>query len=142
MYASRTFSSLTLGFPVARSTGTARFRPVVASAGVAPVASKPPTLYEVLRVKETATVVEIKAAYRSLAKRLHPDTAGGGSDDAVGGFIEVHRAYATLSDPAERARYDLSIGVGTWPSAAPPQNRAGFGGGRFQSRRWETDQCW
>ncbi|KAF3796823.1 Chaperone protein dnaJ 11 [Nymphaea thermarum] len=123
------------------ATGTARFRPIAASAQVAPVASKPPSLYEVLRVKETASVVEIKAAYRSLAKRLHPDAAGGGSDDSVSGFIEIHRAYATLSDPAERARYDLSIGVGAWPSAASPHNGGGFGG-RFQTRRWETDQCW
>ncbi|CAL9167473.1 unnamed protein product [Musa hybrid cultivar] len=84
------------------------------------------SLYEVLRVRETATAGEIKAAYRSMAKRFHPDvTAGRGGDD----FVEIRRAYEALSDPAARARYDLSIG--RWRQGA-----CGLSG------RWETDQCW
>ncbi|KAJ0986940.1 hypothetical protein J5N97_005296 [Dioscorea zingiberensis] len=87
------------------------------------------SLYEVLRVRETATVWEIKTAYRSLAKRFHPDVTGAGPD-----FAEINKAYATLSDPAERERYDAEIRRG----------RFGFGGeeGRVRGRRWETDQCW
>ncbi|KAG1327380.1 chaperone protein dnaJ 11, chloroplastic [Cocos nucifera] len=86
------------------------------------------SLYEVLRVKETASAPEIKAAYRSMAKRFHPDVApaAGGAD-----FLEIHRAYRTLSDPTARARYDLSIGRLGFPVTGP-----------LRSRRWETDQCW
>lgn len=121
---------------------------IVATAALAP----PPatsrgskSLYEVLQVKETASVREIKAAYRSLAKRAHPDVAPPiGSID----FLEIRQAYETLSDPQERARYDLE--------EFNRVNRIGFeimgigygfglrfsGSGRMGMRRWETDQCW
>uniref|UniRef100_A0A6V7QRU1 J domain-containing protein n=1 Tax=Ananas comosus var. bracteatus TaxID=296719 RepID=A0A6V7QRU1_ANACO len=83
---------------------------------------------------------EIKAAYRAMAKRVHPDVAaaaeGGGCGGVGGGagpeeFLEIRRAYETLSDPTARAEYDLSIGRLRF-TAAPG----------FRSRRWETDQCW
>ncbi|WOL12083.1 chaperone protein dnaJ 11, chloroplastic-like [Canna indica] len=85
------------------------------------------SMYEVLRVRETATAGEIKAAYRSMAKQFHPDVAAGRGGDH---FMEIHRAYEALSDPAARARYDISIG--RWRPGAE----------RLRSRRWETDQCW
>ncbi|KAJ4981081.1 hypothetical protein NE237_031918 [Protea cynaroides] len=98
-------------------------------------------LYEVLRVKETASQVEIKTAYRSLAKVYHPDTATLGSD--AHDFITIHNAYATLSDPTARARYDLSIGGRrrfSFISSSADGTCPGFVVGR--TRRWETDQCW
>ncbi|XP_038978449.1 chaperone protein dnaJ 11, chloroplastic-like [Phoenix dactylifera] len=100
----------------------------VAMAEVSTAVRRPKSLYEVLRVKKTASAEEIKAAYRSMAKRVHPDVApaAGGLD-----FLEIHRAYETLSDPTARARYDLSIGLFGFAAAAP-----------LRSRRWETDQCW
>ncbi|XP_062232834.1 chaperone protein dnaJ 11, chloroplastic-like [Phragmites australis] len=89
-------------------------------------------LYEALRVGRAATQVEIRAAYRAMAKRLHPDSACAGSGAA--GFVEIRRAYETLSDPAARARYDCSLGA---------CQRRGIGGvGKMRVRRWETDQCW
>ena len=79
-------------------------------------------------------MVEIKAAYRALAKRFHPDVVAGGSDGSE--FLEIQRAYAMLSDPVERERYDRSIRpVGFGVSF-------GFGDGQLRSRSWETDQCW
>ncbi|KAI3953473.1 hypothetical protein MKX01_026879 [Papaver californicum] len=69
--------------------------------------SAPSSLYEILRVKENASAVEIKTAYRSLAKRVHPDVFTSESDSRD--FMEIHKAYTTLSDPTARANYDLSI---------------------------------
>lgn len=100
----------------------------------------PPTLYEVLRLNNMASQMEIKAAYRSLAKLYHPDSASPECDSRE--FIEIHEAYATLSDPASRARYDLSIGsmaaryFGYSASAASSDLELRF------TRRWESDQCW
>ncbi|KAK3427425.1 hypothetical protein EUGRSUZ_F03659 [Eucalyptus grandis] len=67
------------------------------------------SLYEVLRVERTASPTEIKGAYRTLAKLYHPDALSpveAGSDGRD--FLEIHDAYATLSDPSARALYDLS----------------------------------
>ncbi|OIT27556.1 PREDICTED: chaperone protein dnaJ 11, chloroplastic-like [Nicotiana attenuata] len=107
--------------------------------------TRPASLYEVLRVKRDASAKEIKAAYRNLAKLYHPDAASLPEESSDGlNFIEIHDAYATLSDPSSRALYDLKLSVGS--------RRRGFGhssnGFRisrsefYPTRRWETDQCW
>ncbi|KAK9268551.1 hypothetical protein L1049_000305 [Liquidambar formosana] len=97
---------------------------------------KPASLYEVLRVKQNASPMEIKTAYRTLAKMYHPDAAASESDGRD--FIELHNAYSTLSDPAARAVYDLSLGVGGRSFGYSAGNRSQF----YTTRRWETDQCW
>lgn len=93
----------------------------------------PPNLYEVLRVKETASPIEIKTAYRKLAKQFHPDKGSDGRD-----FMEIREAYATLSDPAAREEYDRSRWRRQW-IRFDSLNRSGT---VFRTRRWETDQCW
>ncbi|KAF6141327.1 hypothetical protein GIB67_008504 [Kingdonia uniflora] len=91
-------------------------------------------LYEILRVSETASRNEIKTAYRSLAKRFHPDASTLESDGCD--FMEIHKAYATLSDQTARDRYDASIG------ADGSRRGSSFVGKSKMTRRWETDQCW
>jgi len=61
--------------------------------------------YQTLGINKTATLAEIKKAYRKLALKCHPDRPGGG-DEAR--FKEVVEAYEVLSDPTEKQNYETS----------------------------------
>ena len=61
--------------------------------------------YQVLGVKSTASVKEIKAAYKRLARLQHPDL-NGGSPEATRAFVQISRARDILIDPQRRAAYD------------------------------------
>ncbi|AGA58510.1 chaperone protein DnaJ [Thermobacillus composti KWC4] len=74
--------------------------------------------YEVLGVDRNASAEEIKKAYRSLARKLHPDVNK--APDAEERFKEVKEAYDVLSDEQKRAQYDR------YGHIDPNQ---GFGGG-------------
>ncbi len=65
----------------------------------------PRDYYEVLGVPRTATVEEIKRAYRKLARQHHPDR-NPGDKQAETRFKEIQAAYDTLSDKKKRERYD------------------------------------
>jgi molecular chaperone DnaJ len=60
--------------------------------------------YEVLEVPRDATDAELKRAFRELARKYHPDINP--SRTAEDKFKEANEAYAILSDPRDRARYD------------------------------------
>lgn len=60
--------------------------------------------YEVLGVPKTASQEEIKKAYRTLAKKYHPDVSK--EENAEEKFKEVNEAYETLSDDSKRQTYD------------------------------------
>ena len=61
--------------------------------------------YEILGVSRTATGKEIKAAYRRLARKYHPDV-NKGNKQAEEKFKEVAEAFAVLSDKEKRGKYD------------------------------------
>ena len=62
--------------------------------------------YKVLGVTETATLSDIKLAYRKLAKQVHPDSQTADSDHNR--ITEVNAAYEVLKDPKRRKAYDAS----------------------------------
>ena len=64
-----------------------------------------PDYFEVLEVQRTASDDEIKAAYRRLAMRWHPDR-NNGSKEAEEKFKELTEAYDVLRDPQKRAMYE------------------------------------
>ena len=86
--------------------------------------------YEILSVSRTATEVEIKAAYRKLAIKHHPDK---NPDDhtAEEKFKEAAEAYSVLSDAQKRAAYDRFGHQGVGAGAAG--GGSGFGGAGFSN---------
>ena len=80
--------------------------------------------YEVLGVDKCADDKELKNAFRSLARKYHPDRST--EDDAEDKFKEIQEAYAVLSDSEKRQMYDR-FGHNQ-PGGSP---FGGFGGGSF-----------
>lgn len=75
--------------------------------------------YQILGVNENSSQDEIKAAYKKLAMKNHPDRGGDTKK-----FQEISQAYDTLSDPQKRQNYDAQKG-----GFNPFANAAGFGPG-------------
>lgn len=63
------------------------------------------THYELLRVKRGTQPEGVRAAYRRLAQKYHPDKLPGNAE-AERVMAALNEAYAVLSDPERRARYD------------------------------------
>ena len=97
-------------------------------------------LYQKLGLKRGASEAEIKKAYRSLAKQLHPDR-NADNPKAAERFAEVTRAYDLLSDKDKRAQYDrgeideegnpkmpFGAGFGGRAGGRPGPGTAGFEG--------------
>jgi hypothetical protein len=64
--------------------------------------------YRILGVLDDAEDVVIRAAYRALAQRYHPDKWQGDAAEATRRMVEINAAYAVLSDTVKRAAYDAT----------------------------------
>lgn len=64
--------------------------------------------YDILGVGRNASPLEIKAAFRQLAKQWHPDIHPNVPRQNEH-FTEIHQAYKILSNPEERARHDATL---------------------------------
>lgn len=81
-----------------------------------PLASPPPqpqqpqpSHYALLQVSPQATPQELRQAFRSLSKRVHPDTTTLPAAEAERAFQQLRQAYTVLSDPEARRRYDSEL---------------------------------
>ena len=94
--------------------------------------------YEILGVKKGVSEVEIKSAYRQLARKHHPDL-----DKSVGAdvrFKEIGEAYQVLSDPQKKAAYD-QMGHAAFERGGGGNPFAGGGnpfGGGYQQYSWSS----
>ena len=77
-----------------------------------------PHHYATLGLDPRCTAAQIRAAYRLLAKRHHPDR-NPDSREAVARAQELNAAYEILRDPARRRAYDREIGVDDLSPPAP-----------------------
>ena len=66
-------------------------------------------LYQILGVLDTAEDIVIRAAYKALAQRYHPDKWQGNAEEATVRMREINDAYRILSDPIEKAKYDNTL---------------------------------
>lgn len=101
--------------------------------------------YKLLGVSEDASQKEIKKAYREKAKKYHPDSNSGESNEEK--FKKINKAYDVLSDEEKREKYDQFGKAGVEGNARAGQQRAAqnfqdifeqiFGGGGFGQRQRE-----
>ena len=109
-----------------------------ANGPLSPLAAPAPSLYELLEVSADASPGQLRAAFRQLSKRFHPDTTTLPQAEASRCFRQLQEAMAVLADPEQRRLYDASLGappapvppVGR-PAKDPPQRRELSGGEWF-----------
>lgn len=105
----------TKGDPPPPSGGSSNSNSSGGSNGTHDARSQPATqvedLYAVLSVARTAKLEEIHAAFRALARKLHPDVnKEAGAQEK---FTEVSKAYSVLRDAENRRRYDILLAGGS-----------------------------
>lgn len=83
------------------------------------------TYYGLLGLHPSASVIEIRRAYRRLSKRYHPDTTALPTAIATVKFQELNEAYATLSSPEHRLDYDRKICYSRYPVIQPSVDLGG-----------------
>ena len=94
--------------------------------------------YDVLGVSKNASDVEIKKAFRSLARQYHPDVA---KDKTVAErrFKEINEANEVLSDPEKRRKYDELGANWNQPDRQAEQQGRGFRGGTEEGSEFHFD---
>lgn len=86
----------------------------------------PRTFYDLLGISADGSPDDVRASYRRLALKYHPDVSPpGAAAENTRRFIEVQEAYETLSDPSRRSSYDRALARGVC--------RLAFSGRRSQS---------
>jgi len=99
------------------------------------------THYHRLNIRPTATLAEIKAAYRKLVLLFHPDRGGDQQK-----FVQIADAFAILQDKQKRMEYDSSLSVNSLKASTTPSptsatttasqsQRSRFG--RYNFKEWE-----
>jgi hypothetical protein len=80
--------------------------------------------YAVLGIERSAGAAQIRAAYRTLVARYHPDRHQGNplEDLASERMAEINQAYALLSDPSRREAFDRN-----WPDPGAPDGHTPSG---------------
>src|SRR5690606_14083916 len=89
--------------------------------------------YETLKVSPNASSVEIKSAYRRLARKLHPDK-NNGSEETARAFAAIAEAYEILGNPEDRAAYDRRILEAR--HAGSGNGNSVFASSNAHARRW------
>ncbi len=97
----------------------------------------PKDYYSVLGVSESASPEEIKKAFRTLAKKHHPDR-NKGDKQAEERFKDISEAYDVLGDQQKRQQYDMMRRYGGFdPSQAGGTAGGGFDASRFGNFKFE-----
>ena len=86
--------------------------------------------YQILELRRDASAKEIKRAYRKKALVLHPDVNA--KPNALEEFQQLQEAYAVLSDPDKRARYDQGEETEVTVDPTPPDYR------EYRRRTWNN----
>ncbi|KAK4266622.1 hypothetical protein QN277_027514 [Acacia crassicarpa] len=104
-----TFNPKSLSFPY--RIGGLRVKAAVNDSYVAEASKL--SFYELLGIPESGSLLEIKQAYKQLARKYHPDVSPPDRvEEYTKRFIQVQEAYETLSDPRRRAMYDGDMARG------------------------------
>ena len=94
--------------------------------------------YRSLGILDDAEDIIIKAAYRALAQRYHPDKWVGDKAEATKRMVEINEAYKVLSDPFQRKKYDEEFFKFKSRDEADEKNSNAF----FEDELEEIDEAW
>src|SRR5664279_2629397 len=94
--------------------------------------------YDVLGVAKNASDAEIKKAFRSLARKYHPDVAKDKTSAEIR-FKEINEANEVLSDPDKRRKYDELGADWNRPDRQSARQAGGFSGGAEDGSEFHFD---
>ena len=84
--------------------------------------------YRILGVLDDAEEIVIRAAYKALAQRYHPDKWTGSKDEANKRMSDINEAYSVLSDPVKRKQYDATRENKGYQEDDEPEDEKNFRG--------------